>query len=77
MLRRNKKGCEQGIHKFNVLETFNRGENLMQLLQCQDCQRKFLGYSGTYGNPKWIHLLSEKSNPLITSNVNVSDIQML
>ena len=62
MLRRNRKGCQQGIHKFNVLKTFNGGENLMHLLQCQDCLRKFWGYGGDYGNPKWIHAVHQKVN---------------
>ena len=62
MLRKNRSGCEQGVHKFNVLETFNSGENLMQLLQCQDCQRKFWGFDGVYGNPKWVHVIYQKEN---------------
>ena len=61
--------CEKGKHKFNVLKTFDGGEDMIQLLQCQDCQRKFWGYGGEYGNPKWVHAVSEKLNPLRASSL--------
>jgi len=60
---------QQCNHSFYVLETFSSGEGLMQLLQCKICYRKFWGYAGTYGNPKWTHAVPEKLNHLRATEI--------
>jgi len=59
---------QQCNHSFYVLETFSSGEGMMQLLQCQICQRKFWGYGGFHGKPKWVHAVPEKVTPLAPSS---------
>jgi len=60
---------QQCNHKFYVLKVFSGGEGLMQLLQCKICYRKFWGYAGTYGNPKWTHEVPQRPNLIETSRV--------
>jgi len=67
-LLKRKTGCEYENHKFYVLQVLTNNETLMQLLQCKVCNKKFFGYGGYYGQPKWVHEMPEKQNPLVQAS---------
>ena len=64
----NKKKKVEHSHSFYVLNTFEDGEVLFQLLQCRKCRKKFWGVGGDYGHPTWVHEITKKPNPLTTSS---------